>query len=120
MVWIYLFKNTAVMYFFCILFALVGSGHFIRLYGQICGMNFFDPRSWVTSSFLIGSPICKTLNQICYISSSIVENSWFYMGTSGISMITAFFSNWMFSKKEKEEIKCEEKRYTRRNYAQMH
>ena len=74
-----LFKTSAITYALVLIFAILGGGSVIRLYGETCGVNIFDPSTWLRATMTIGSPWCKALNWVGYMSTSIVEHLWFHM-----------------------------------------
>ena len=74
-----LFKTSAITYALVLIFAILGGGSVIRLYGETCGLNIFDPSTWLRATMTIGSPWCKALNWVGYMSTSIVEHLWLHM-----------------------------------------
>ena len=76
-------------YVLVLLGAVFGGGSLIRVYGNTCGLNIFDPGSWLLAFVTIGSPWCRALNWVGYMTTSIVEHIWFHL--FGV-VITSFVS----------------------------
>ena len=76
----------------CLFFS---GGVAIRLYGETCGVNPFDPSSWFRSFILVGSPWCKFLNWVGYLSNSIMEMFWYHMGTVIFGYIGTNYPNYL-------------------------
>lgn len=72
-------KGTAVIYTCVIAACVFGGGGLIRLYGETCGLSLFDPKSWISSIILVGSPWCRGLNWLGYVTTSVIENVWYHM-----------------------------------------
>ena len=70
---------TAIVYTAILIVCMFGGGGIIRLYGDTCGLSLMDPSSWGRSMVLIGSPWCRGLNWLGYVSTSVVENIWYHM-----------------------------------------
>lgn len=79
-------KTSAMTYAMVMVFAILGGGSLIRLYGESCGLSLFDPSTWLRAIITIGSPWCKALNWVGYMTTSIVEHLWLH--TFGL-LITA-------------------------------
>ena len=73
------FKISWVSYILVLFGAVFGGGSLIRLYGNTCGLNIMNPSSWLTAFVTIGSPWCKVLNWVGYMTTSIVEHLWFHL-----------------------------------------
>jgi hypothetical protein len=78
---------TAIVYTAIIFACVFGGGGIIRLYGDTCGLSLMDPGSWARSMLLIGSPWCRGLNWLGYVTTSVVENIWYHMIANGITWI---------------------------------
>ena len=72
-------KTSWMTYVLVLLGAVFGGGSLIRLYGNTCGLSIIDPSSWLRASITIGSPWCKLLNWVGYVTTSIVEHLWFHL-----------------------------------------
>ena len=90
-------KTSAMTHAIVLMFAILGGGSMIRLYGQTCGLNIFEPYSWLRATITIGSPWCKALNWVGYMATSVVEHLWLHlfglMVTSFLAYIPGNFSN---------------------------
>ena len=80
-------KTSWMTYVLVLLGAVFGGGSLIRLYGNTCGLSIIEPSSWLRASITIGSPWCKLLNWVGYVTTNIVEHLWFHL--FGI-MMTSF------------------------------
>ena len=91
------FKTSAMTHAIVLMFAILGGGSMIRLYGQTCGINIFEPYSWLRATITIGSPWCKALNWVGYMATSVVEHLWLHlfglMVTSFLAYIPGKFIN---------------------------
>ena len=76
---------AATLYSLVLLGCVFGGGSIIRIYGDTCGLSLFDPGSWFTSMVLIGSPWCRGLNWVGYVSTTIVENIWYHALANAIT-----------------------------------
>ena len=80
-------QTTAFLYT-AILFACVfGGGGVIRLYGDTCGLSLLSPSTWASSLVLIGSPWCRGLNWVGYVSTTIVENIWYHIIANALTWV---------------------------------
>ena len=80
-------KTSWMTYVLVLLGAVFGGGSLIRLYGNTCGLSIIEPSSWLRAFITIGSPWCKLLNWVGYVTTNIVEHLWFHL--FGI-MMTSF------------------------------
>jgi hypothetical protein len=83
-------KNTALFYIFVLFMATFAGGSIVSLYGNVCGLSIFSPTSWLSTFFLMSSPVCKTLNWVSYLSTQIIENIFFHSVIAGITFCTSF------------------------------
>ena len=74
-----LLKRSWSMYVLVLLGSVFGGGSLIRLYGNTCGLSLLDPYSWFGAIISIGSPWCRALNWVGYMTTSIVEHLWFHL-----------------------------------------
>lgn len=72
-------KTSWMTYILVLLGAVFGGGSLIRLYGNTCGLSLIEPSFWLRASITIGSPWCKLLNWVGYVTTSIVEHLWFHL-----------------------------------------
>ena len=79
-------KTSAFAYSLVLFLSVIGGGSIIRLYGDTCGLNIFDPSTWLRATVIIGSPWCKGLNWLGYTATCIVEHLWLHL--IGLSMTT--------------------------------
>lgn len=75
----------ATLYSLVLLVCVFGGGSIIRLYGDSCGLSLMDPSSWFSSMIMIGSPWCRGLNWLGYISTTVVENIWYHALANAIT-----------------------------------
>ena len=68
----------ATLYSLVLVVCVFFGGSIIRLYGDTCGLSLMDPSSWYSSMILIGSPWCRGLNWLGYISTTVLENIWYH------------------------------------------
>ena len=54
-------------------------GSITNIYGYYCGVDLYDPSTWLNSLVLHGSPYCKFLNNLSYYSHYILENLYIYI-----------------------------------------
>ena len=85
-----IFKSTAFLYLLVLLVSIFGGGLIVRFYGETCGINIFKPRTWIMTATLMGSPYCKTLNWLSFISTSVVENMYWHILTITITYLLSF------------------------------
>merc|ERR1712146_455315 len=83
-------RTSWMTYILVLLGAVFGGGSMIRLYGNTCGLNLLDPSSWLRAFVTIGSPWCRALNWVGYMSTSIVEHLWFHLFGVIISTFVTF------------------------------
>ena len=79
----------ATLYTLVLLVCMFGGGSIIRVYGDTCGLSLLDPGSWFTSMVMIGSPWCRGLNWLGYISTTVVENIWYHVLANAITWCIA-------------------------------
>ena len=86
------FKTGLAIYTVSITLLFLSGGSAIRLYGETCGVNPLIPSTWFRSFILVGSPWCKFLNWIGYLSNSIMEMFWYHMATIIFGFIGSNFN----------------------------
>ncbi len=86
-------KTSWMTYVLVLLGAVFGGGSLIRLYGNTCGLSIIDPSSWLRASITIGSPWCKLLNWVGYVTTSIVEHLWFHLFGIILTSFVSFLPN---------------------------
>jgi len=84
-------KTSLAIYVATVVLLFSVGGTAIRLYGETCGVNLFSPYSWFQSFILVGSPWCKFLNWIGYLSNSVMEMFWIHIATAVFGYMTASF-----------------------------
>ena len=86
-------KTSWMTYVLVLLGAVFGGGSLIRLYGNTCGLSIIEPSSWLRASITIGSPWCKLLNWVGYVTTSIVEHLWFHLFGILMTSFVTFLPN---------------------------
>ena len=71
-------QKSLFVYSLILLLSIFGGGSIVRLYGDTCGISLLDPSSWGSSFILMGSPWCRGLNWLGYVSTTVVENIWYH------------------------------------------
>jgi hypothetical protein len=85
-----LLKTTAFTYSLILFLSIIGGGSIIRLYGDTCGLNVFDPTTWLRAAVVIGSPWCKGLNWLGYTATCIVEHLWLHLIGLSVTTLVAY------------------------------
>ena len=67
-------NSIIIVYILILIVNCFVGGFMTSLYGRTCGIDLTNPSTWFHTFTMIGSPTCKTLNWICYISNTATEN----------------------------------------------
>jgi hypothetical protein len=78
---------TSISVIFCCVFI---GGSITNIYGTYCGIDLYNPISWLNSLILHGSPYCKFLNSLAYYSHYILENLYIYILLGIITKVSKY------------------------------
>ena len=65
-------------------------GSITNIYGYYCGIDLYEPHTWLNSLVLHGSPYCKFLNNLSYYSHYILENLYIYIILGIVSKLSNY------------------------------
>jgi len=84
MISIFNIKNIVAIYSLII----ISGGIVTKLYGETCGFNLYDYRTWLNPVMMMGSPWCQNLLNISYYTNNIVTNMYSNI-TLGVALIVS-------------------------------
>ena len=76
---------TSITVIFCCVFI---GGSITNIYGYYCGIDLYNPYTWINSLIIHGSPYCKFLNSLTFYSHYILENLYIYILLTLITKIS--------------------------------